>query len=249
MAIAKTFKRIRGKAIKRYFKKGYKPKVRRIMKDVATLKKMVNAEKKYFSITATAAKVGQCSVNTNGYYVADITPTPAQGTTDITRTGDSIKICSCYIKGQVYQQSNILSNIWLNIYIIKVLGAPQTVSTSIQNFFEVSPWSGLIDYNSQTNPDYFGQFKIVKRKRMRVDLTNYSSATTIKTFQIPLRMQHHVRFSANSTTVSNGQLILFITADSGNTSTTASTLTNIPVTAGSSGLNLNYDMNWYYYDN
>ena len=72
----------------------------------------------------------------------------------------------------------------------------------------------------------------------------------IKDVTIPLKMSHHVRYSQDSTTVTGGQLIAIILADSGNTHASAAcTLTGVPIAAVNSALYFNYDYTAYYYDN
>ena len=223
-----------------------------ILKDVKFLKSVINAEKKNYVITVSGSTVAQLNGSTSsGHFGIDITPTPSQGTTDITRNGDSIKICSLYAKIQFYQQSAADQPIKLKVLLIKVLGAPQSVNTVITQFLNTNPMcnNSIYDYNSRYNPDFFGQYQIVAKRTIKIQ-DQYSSSVAIKDLEIKLKLQHHIRFTANSTTVSNGQYVMLILADSGNSHpSTVSTVTGAPILTANSGVNFNYNFNWYYFDN
>lgn len=248
--VKRAFKKARGKVIKRYFNKGYSPKISTMYKDIVKVKNMLNAEKKQISNTITGGLVGQCAINSTNFRAYDITPIPAQGTGQGQRTGNSIKACSSYALFQFIQQANMATNMRIKIMLIQPQIYQSSASTFVGNILENSTWSGIQDYNSQLNPNYRNQYKIIMTKYLQVNLTNYSSAVTTKTFSMPLRWNHHIRFTADgSTTPTDGQIIMVILADSGNTSGTVSTLTNIPILTANSGMTVNYDWNWFYYDN
>lgn len=227
-------------------------KYAQIYKDLKFLKSVINAEKKNYIITASSSTVAQLNGSTSsGHFGIDITPVPGQGTTDITRNGDSIKISSLYAKLQFWQQSASDQPIKVKVVLLQVLGTPQSVNTVITQFLKTNPMcnNSIYDFNSAYNPDYFGQYRIIKTQIMKIQ-DQYSSQVGIKDMEIKLRLNHHVRFAANSTTISNGQLIMLVLADSGNSNpSTVSTVTGAPVLTANSGLNFNYNYNWYFYDN
>lgn len=256
MAFMKTvkrgFRKARGKVIGRYFKKksGYAPKVGRIAKDVARLGRMLNAEKKQFSVTGTAQKFAQLNNNAAGYYAAGITPFPSQGTGQGARTGNSIKLCSSWFTMSLWQQASLVTNVKFKLMIIKPKMVQTDLPTFISQIMEVTPYNNIIDYNSQFNPNYFGTYSIIYKRTHVMNLTNYATATTLKEIRIPLKWNHHIRYAQDGTnTVSDGQFFILILADSGNCGGTLSTVANVPVTAANSGIVLNYDFNYFYYDN
>lgn len=88
-----VYKRIRKALRKRYVRKG-KLNLKRVVKDVAMIKRLVNVEKKFLDnkLAFTLAVAGSCSVL---QFLG-----PAQGTTASQRTGNSIKLLSwqCRLK-------------------------------------------------------------------------------------------------------------------------------------------------------
>lgn len=245
----RKFKKYRGKAIKRYFKKGYKPKFSRMVKDIAKVKSMLNAEKKNINDVRTGLHIGQVNANNSGVYVADITPSIAQGTTDSTRSGDSVKLCSAYLKFQFIELGSFPGQAKYKIEIIKVIGGPQVTGTMINQYYKIDPISTVIDFNSVRDPDYYGQYKKVYSRVVNFT-SQYSSDIVTRSIVCKLRLNHHIRYATNTTTVADGQYIMVITADCGNASgTTASTLANIPAQAINTGFAMNYNFIWYYFDN
>jgi len=132
----------------------------------------------------------------------------------------------------------------------KVTG-PQTIATTLlAQLYQPSTLTNLIDYDSQPDPDYTGTAKKIFTKYVVTATPQYSGQVIVQDISIPLKMQHHIRYDDNTTNITDGQLILFVFADTGNCSgSTTSTTTNVPITAQNTGLSLNYDWRWYYYDN
>lgn len=252
-----------GTAVKgRYFKgSGFsRPKVGQILRDVSMLKTMVNAEKKRYDIAIGGTPIGQLNGAVNsGMYVTDITPIPAQGTSSVTRNGNSIRVHSGYFRFQMWHQSATVAPVRGEILFVRVNGqstaSPNTFATQMFNLnpFVLNAGSpAIVDLNSDFNPDYFRTFKVLKRKRFYVPMDTYSGVTVIKTFAVPFKFRkHHVRFSADgSTGIATGQILMIIRCDNGNISTTtASTLNNVPVAAANTGLFFSSNLYYYFYDN
>lgn len=245
------------KAVKKgikYAKQGYA-----LATQVAKMAQMINAEKKRYTLTTTGSGISQCYGATSaGYLINDITPVPAQGTTSVTRNGASIRLHSSLFKMQIFHQSATTAPMKIQMYIVKIKGPYQVASTWITNAFQLNPFvlnagsPAIIDINSNFNPDYFSGFQIIQKKTLYIPVDSYSGVQTIKTYNIPLRYKnHHVRFQADgSSTPSIGQIFLVLLADSGNSSgVTASTLTNVPVTAVNTGCLVDYQIQHYFYDN
>lgn len=244
-------------AKRRYFTKGG---MGRAMKDIAFVKSVVNAEKKRLDLISGASSlVGQVSGNSTGNVVYDITPVPAEGLTYSTRNGASIKLHTSFIQLQFTQQTACHSAIRLKIMIVQVLGSPQTTGTINSQIMLPNQWIqnqnsvSVYDYMSLVNPDYRGQYKIIRTKYVSIPADNYSGQVRLKDVKIPIKYNrgkgHHVRYAGDTTTVANGQLFMLIYADNGNSLGSASTLTGIANTAASTGLSWNYDIKHYYYDN
>lgn len=244
-----------GKVLKKRYYPNQKLNIGQIAKDVAMVKRMVNAEKKATSININNQVFGQVLGNSQGFHSNDITPIPSQGVGDAQRTGNSIKICSWHMTAQIIQQSAATQAVNYKMYMFKIKGDPQTSPGNFaaehwnsNNF--VGGGGSIIDYNSQINSVRFADSELIYFKRFRIAPDSMSGQTGFRTINIGGKLQSHVRYNGSTTDVTNGQIILVILADSGNCSpTTASTLSNIPVTAVNTGCVINYHLRWYYYDN
>lgn len=258
----KVFKRAAKTAIKKgkkFLRKRYVTKtgkglrVGQIVKDVAMLKKMVNAEKKRYFFTVTNQAVAQVDGNSTGSYVRDITPVPSEGVTFNTRNGASIKWTSSYISLQLIHQTATQSAIRGKIMFVKVKNQVINNTTFISNFLKQNQFttSGVVyDVTSERNQDYYKDFIVLRTKNFYIACDQLSGQTVSKTYRIPLKFGHHVKFSGDTTTVTDGQVFMLILCDSGNmNASTISTVGNIPVTAVSTGLNLCYSVSNYFIDN
>lgn len=246
---------------KRLIKKRYgtlrKPKIGRIIKDVQLLKSVINSEKKRTQLVASNGySIGQCDGNNTNYSIFDLTPTPASGAGYNQRTGSSIKLHASHIDFMFRQMSGAVSPIHIKMLLVQVVGKTQVASSFMTRMYELNQFvtlSGvptIVDYNSQLNPDYFKEYKILRTKRFTLPLDQITGQVQIKSFKMGIKYKNkHIRFDKDTITVTDGQLFLVVLADSGNISSSASTLANIPVSAAYSGCYMYYDCNHYYYDN
>ena len=259
MAIKKYAKKLAKKAIgyakKRYVRKG-RPNVGRIVKDVAYLKSVLNPEKKIYQQNQVDGLVGQCDVNNNGYFLRDITSVMAQGTTNVTRNGNSIRVCSAYAKFQLQMiDASRGPGCTFHAYIIRVRGQPQTLADIPANMFKANSFitgGSIIDVNSDRDEETFSQYQVIAKRVVRFPSNNHNTQHLIKNFRIPLKFKnYHVKFSANgSNVIQDGQLVLLVLSDNGNISTTtASTLVGTQSTAIDTGHRIQMDYTAWYYDN
>lgn len=239
-------------AKKRYLSKGG---LGRVVKDVAFLKSVLNPEKKYFNYKSTSAvAVGQVSGNSNAGLYLDTTPTPAQGTTRSTRNGCSIKLHSQYFRFQIVQQSATATPIRLRFQLFQNMGSQNAINVGVASgeLHTSNPFNGLVDFNSNRNPDYMKDYKLLKQRTITLPVDPQSGALMIKELAFGMKYKsYHVRTQGdNQTTVVQGQQIMVITADCGNASTTtASTNTFIPVTAINTGCTIQWSVDNWFYDN
>lgn len=250
-----------GRAVKRrYFKgKGYSnPKIGTMIRDVALLKRMVNAEKKRLEVKSpdgTSYPIGQVSGNTSGHFLADFTPNPGQGVGYNQKTGNSIKWVSSYLDFQFVSQSACISGMRMKIQLVKVVGQPfSTVSDVMGKFIEPTAFltgGTVYDINSPRDPDYFKNYKVLATKYVTIKNDDITSEQTYKRVSMGLKLKnHHVRNNDNDPTNSMGQVFLLITADQGNGSiTTASTINGVPQSAINTGCFMRFEWTHYYYDN
>lgn len=253
-ALVKKVKEVTGNRYGRGAKQLLIKGVPQLTKDVLMLKKMVNAEKKRLSVATSNTAFGQLNFNTSAYIATDITPVMSQGTTSNTRNGASIKLSSGYLKFQVYHQSSTTQPVKFKVIIAKVKGIPEpTMSTFLQQCWVPNQFlsSSIYDFNSQPNPDYFRAYKIIRSKTITVPADQITGVNMIRDFAIPLKFKnHHIRFNGDTNTVAAGQIVMWVLADCGNISSgSASTVTPIAVSGTSTGLIMNTNFQWYYYDN
>lgn len=242
---------------KRYIGKGYTVKIGRMMKDVEHLKGVINSELKEFilQVGSDPVEVGQFNgASTAGNYVYDITPFPAQGLTDITRNGDSIRPKYCEMQFQIYQMTATIQPLRGRIVFFKIPGAPITASTIVNDYFTSNVWTNaaaIVDYHSKKDPDYSGIAKKIFEKRFYV-ADSFSTETKAINLKFNLRMSkdYHTYFVNNTTSVAGGQIIMAILLDDGNCSTSvATTATGCITTAVNTGLHVRWYARWRYYDN
>lgn len=232
------------------FKKG-KLSTSRLMKDVSMLKSIINAEKKELKFLPTVANIGQVQGAGYGYYLQDITPIMSQGNTGQTRNGISIKVHSFVLKGQLIQQSGAQQAQKIKIEIFLNKSTPLSTSGLINSIYDVNALNNYYDINSPRAIDTYKNWVKVCSKRFSIGQDQQSGVTGFKDLIVPIKFKnYHVKFdSDNTNTVTNGQLIMVITADSGNSSSSVAGTGYIPVTAVNTGSTLNYFMQYWYYDN
>lgn len=243
-----------GRGFKQIATKG----VPQMARDIMTLKGMVNAEKKNIDIYSanSVETVGQLNGNSSGFWTKDITPICPQGTTYSTRNGSSIKLTSSFMKFQFYHQSSTAGPVRLKMYFIQPKTYQSNLNTYIQNMFVYNKFlstTTIYDFNSMINPDYFGLYKILRTKSVYLPADTISGVNMIKSVNIPHSWNrgkgHHIRYAGDTNTVLNGQVFILIFSDSGNISGVASTITPVPVAGATTGINFNYDIKHYFYDN
>lgn len=249
-----------GRVLKRrYFKgKGYmNPKIGQMVQDVKFLKSIVNAEKKrYTTSTTTPLLVGQVNGNVTGHQVFDMTPLPGQGTGYNNRTGNSIKWVSTHFTFQFTHQTAADQAIAIDIYMVKTVGRVYTTSSNfVAEFMNPNPFVNagvsVWDTNASRQPETFKNFIVLRKKRVYLPADNISGQAVVKTVNVGLKLKnHHVRWSTDNTSVTDGQIWCFFVASCGNISAVASTLNSaVPVKTAFSGASFNYVQTNYYYDN
>lgn len=260
MRYAKKLKRtIKKRVFKPYTSRknhrGYNNRMR-LYKEIKALKSIVNAEKKQIVVLPTPSSIGQVNGNLEGALVLDVTPRPAQGTTDSSRIGDSIKLTTAFFKFQISQMSSTTSPITGVIELYQILGTPQLTSTFINQRWLPNAYitgGNIRDYNSQTDQDYRQQYRLLAKKTFRVKGDNISGQNQLINLKMPIKFGtygQHIKYAENSNDIASGQIILCIRCDNGNISpSTPSTLGNVIITGTNSGLFINKSMTFYYYDN
>lgn len=230
----------------------------KIVKDVAKLAMMVNAEKKINNIGPIASSVAQVAINATGALCLDVTPMMAEGADQFQRNGISLKLHSQLWQVQLFQQSGALSGntyqfeLWLN------KGPTLSQSTLLTNVYEPSVFSGVIDMTSSRNPDHFNDYTLVRRYKRRLADPAYAGDVVNATFNIPIKFNrgkgHHIRYTGTGSTnyltdVQSGQLFIICRADNGNSSTATASTLPVAVTAIRTGITMNWAVKTWFYDN
>jgi len=236
--VGKTYKKVSTMAKSRYGGAGGRSN---IAKDVAMLKALVNVEKKRVDSTQnTALAVAQTAgAGFSGATCTQITPVVAQGITNSTRNGNSVKLVSCLLSIQFAQQANTVNDMKLKWFIIcrpdnAALYAPSAI---VQQFLEVNPFSTVQDYYSNRDPEYFTAFRVIKQGVVDLKQDQVTSGQSIVQKTIPLRLNHHLKFNSNtSTDTTKNAFYLLVTASSGD---------SVALT----GASFAYNVRWYYTDN
>lgn len=261
MAIKKYARKVArkvGKAVKaRYFKgKGYsRPKLSTMVRDINTLKTMLNSEKKRIELNGRNLGVGQLANATgSGHYLLDITPNPSQGVGFNNKTGNSIKLHSSHFDFQFSGQANTASAIRLKIQVVKVIGQPFTTMSDVMGRFVLSnnfiTGGTIYDINSNRDPDYFKNFRVLKTMYTTLPADQTGTDTPVKQVSMGIKYRNfHIRNNDNDPTLSMGQIFILITADRGNIGGTASTVTGAPVLGPATGATYAYNIVHYFYDN
>ena len=242
---------------KRYFKKRYLRKgsgygtglrLNKLAKDVLTIKRSLNTEKKYIDTGEVATTpVGQCNVNASGNVYTDITPRPPVGTGFQDRVGKSIKVVAMSLEYQLVQQTNTVGARRFCLYVIKTKGEPQgTVGTE---FMDTNPITGVIDYMSNRDVNFMKKYQVIAKRNIYLKDDSLSGQAQIATGKIIMKLNHHVQFDDNTTQYTDGQIGWFIVADSGNAGTSASTLSNVAVSTALTGASLQTYSRFWYVDN
>jgi len=253
--VKRTAKKVARVAKRRYFKgKGYaRPNLSTMVRDLALVKRSLNVEKKHIQSTITSnVNIGQCNVNADtGQAIYDITPLIVQGVGYSNMTGNSVKLVSMALKGQIKQMTGCQHPMRIKIVIFKSLGIPQT-ATAIQSgnlLFDINPLTSCTDINSERNVNYFRDYKILKTKTAYLQPDPVSGELMITNFRFIMKLSHHLKWNQNTTTLTDGQLLCAFFCDSGNSGATVSTLPNVPIKAINSGATVQFFTKFYFVDN
>jgi len=252
--VKRTAKKVARVAKRRYFKgKGYsRPNLSTMVRDLALVKRSLNVEKKHIqSVISSNIDIGQTNANLNtGFSCVDITPVITQGVGYDQMTGNSVKLVSMALSLQIKQQSGTAHPMKVRMVIVKTRGTPVSAGTFGLNFYDINPITGLTDYNSERNTNYFRDYTVIKTKTLYLQPDPTSGEIMLNNYKVIMKMNHHLKYNQNTTTLTDGQLLVGFFCDSGNKSTTtASTLANIPVLKINSGATIQYFTKYYYVDN
>lgn len=236
----KIAKAVYGAAKKRYVTKGG-PNIKNIAKDVMYLKSVLNPEKKRYTSGVNNAAFAQVlnSASVTGAYLVQIPFSTAitQGVSSGQRTGNSIKLSSLIMKVRLNQQSNCINTIRYRFIVFTIKGTPQIANSQLlTSFYDQNIFSGVVDYNSDRNPDAFSDFQILGQRAGSVLQDSLATQTGFKDITIPIKCSKHMRWN-NSGGLEELPIYIMAVADSGDAGTALT------------GLGMQWSARVYFYDN
>ena len=248
-----------GKYIKkRYYSKG-SVNLNAIKKDVMKLKSLVNAEKKCSddqdsNYKVSSQPIAQLNINGTGAYIGEISPfLITQGTNYDQRTGNSIKLHSLIIKGQILQQINL--NNKMKIIVEVWMRKAQDITTPAVVFNELFDLNNflspkLVDYNCTRDRDHYsGYTKLASKHVVLSPDTVSGQITQVSNFTIPMKLRQHAKWNTANTYIAP-QYFITARCDTGNlNSTTAGSVTGVPTNNMNTGAILSYSWQYFFYDN
>lgn len=240
--------------------------VNELAKEVMGIKKTLsvklNSETKRVRATNYAVPLGQSNHNLSGHLCVGITPLIAQGTTEETRVGNSLKMLKLRVHAQFRGQQNCLTGRKMKFHIVRVKNGTSTVTATqvMNNIWETNPLTGLFDYNclrayrSGKNDG----MSIIKTANMYlskayIDPTGgslESQERPIATYHVTVNMKDILRYENNTDTVPAGiEYFLVMVVDTGNAGNTFSTVGHVNNPLQFSGIDTNFAFEWHYVDN
>lgn len=220
------------KTLKRFAKKTYRKVIKpyvnkkkgrsnrmKLYKEISAIKKMVNAEKKVAERNLTGVGVAQSNSGADGIYCSSITPTISQGNGFGERNGRSIKLSGAYLRGKFTAQTNTINKIKYNMTILRCVGKPQTTTEINTGMFNADSISSVRDYFAPRNPDAYGDYRVIASRNYVLYPDSISGQTGIVDYMMPLKLNHHIRYQNNTSTIDEGELFVIIRADSGDSGT------------------------------
>jgi len=240
--VKKAIRKVASVVKRRYVKKGM-PNMKNIIKDVKMLKALVNVEKKRvdYNFGGSYLPVAQYNGLLTGSTAADITPIIPEGITGSTRNGLSVKLTSCCIDLFFKQQTNTLNGQKVRWFFVCKPDNSQTIgpNTVLTQMLDINPFSLVIDYHSNRDPEYFTSLRIIKQGVITLSQDSLSTGVSFQQRKIPLRLNHHLKFNSDgSTTTTKNAFFMIFTADTGDRALASLTGTDV-------GFNIRY----FYTDN
>lgn len=242
------------KGVKRVIKNNYggKKGISSLIRDVASIKALVNVEKKVWQHTggALAGQQGTAGVNGVGQSLLSFRipqgihggPQPGVSGSNGQRIGNSIKATGCNITIQVNQQTSTSSEIRYKIVIVrkKECVQPQTATQVLDTLYEPNPFlltGTIIDYHSDRYLNTYPQYQILKTVHGKLNADQIASQVSYNVHKIPLKLNFHLTYNGTGTLDPlNNNLYMFVMCDSGQTSL-------------NTGIVWQYTMKLFYVDN
>ena len=213
---------------KKFVRKSGKPKAtgkrlgRRVAKRIPRVMgpASIPREKKRVDISVGNGIIAQQNAGADtGFYFGDITPTITSGTGVAQRLGASVKVVSANVKLQIAQGTSCINPMRIELFIVKVLGVPQTINAAfVRTFKLLNPFSTFTDIFSDRDPDTYAQFRVIARRKYFLPGDQLTAMNTYVSKNIPIKFKipHTMRYANDTTVLREGQIFMCAFSDSGN---------------------------------
>lgn len=204
----------------------------RLARDVAIMKSLVNAEKKYVSFIESF-NFGQSynAAGVSGHFVQSLISL-AQGSTASTRTGNSIKPTSLQYVFRVRPQTNTVSAVQYGIYILLHKNnlvddnyTTGTTGTIASQFLDTDYSTNLYTNRSLRIPERFKEWVVLKyiKGYMKPDSSSTGGSDDYSHKGV-IKLWNHMKFNGSNTPCIENQLYYLFVAGSGDCGTAATGL-------------------------
>lgn len=223
-----------------------------------------NQEKKRFHTYASDQLVGQLRVSgtnfVSGHYVADVTPTPDNGTGIGEKIGNKIRLLSSRFHFQFRQQTNTFGGpIKGHIYIIQPKAGLQDAVQIPEEFINPNPWLAsqsflVYDDISNRNFDTMSNYIVHRKIPFKVDPDSSGSGAMVmvKTFNFGIKYNYGkgLGMSLNADIPLTDELKMLVVVDSGNQSTSVGSVipTGIVTAQATTGLIFSWFVDHWFTD-
>jgi len=219
---------------------GYVKSSGNLLKDVKMLKKYVKRTKpevKWLESPTSSDLVGQVDSGAgggaSGFFIAN---TCGAGVGISDRSGQEIKLIGLNLRMQFQQQSASTGPMKLILDVFKFTSRPGTIGTLVNNAYNTDNMSNVVDYNSTLNPNYKKEYMRIYSRKIFLRPDNFSGQLMLSDLRHLIKQNQILRYAdTTSADAVNMGYAVVIRADVGNKGASASTNTNVAVTAANTG--------------
>lgn len=229
--------------------------VEALAKSISRLKKNLrkNVElKKYSPASLDAFNVGQVNINATGAVCRqlDIVNVPS-GVNEAERVGTEVKLIGLQMRFQIQQQSTA---VFYNKLIVEVYRTPDfqiSLANVPATLYEIDSISGVVDANSTRAKEYMKTYTRIAKKVVYLKQDQITSETVVKDFRMFIKQNQVLSYAGGSTGLPiNYRYLVVYRCQNGNSNTsTASTLSTIPMVQANTGILVRTTHTDWYIDN
>lgn len=225
----------------------------------------LNVEKKYLDKDVFTGSFAQVNGNADGIYKVDVTPSMAQGLGHANRIGNSIKVTGMSFPLQFSGETQTFTRRKIKVMLFRINSADNgvTATEAIEDYFDVNPLNGIVDYNSPKayRSHKHDGIKLVRQKvyslpAPQINVAGYNGDGLDDVEQagfsakFNIKLNDIIRFNANGDSVPDGtRYYLYFISDKGNCSATTASTKDIPITKINTGVRVRCGQRSWWVDN